>query len=105
MQNIREFKAEFFKALAHPVRIHILDALREGELSVNELKDILNIEAANVSQQLSILRNKNLVITRKDGNNVYYSIKDPMVFQLLDLTKAIFNNHLITIQALLEGMR
>lgn len=105
MQNIREFKAEFFKALAHPVRIHILDSLREGELSVNELKDILNIEAANVSQQLSILRNKNLVITRKDGNNVYYSIKDPMVFQLLDLTKALFNNHLINIQALLEGMR
>jgi DNA-binding transcriptional ArsR family regulator len=105
MQNIREFKAEFFKALAHPVRIHILDSLREGELSVNELRDILNIEAANVSQQLSILRNKNLVITRKDGNNVYYSIKDPMVFQLLDLTKAIFNNHLINIQALLEGMR
>jgi DNA-binding transcriptional ArsR family regulator len=105
MQNILEFKAEFFKALAHPVRIHIIDSLREGELSVNELKDILNIEAANVSQQLSILRNKNLVIARKDGNNVYYSIKDPMVFQLLDLTKAIFNNHLINIQTLLEGMR
>lgn len=105
MQNVREFKAEFFKALAHPIRIHILDSLREGERSVNELRDILNIEAANVSQQLAILRNKNFVATRKDGNNVYYSIKDPMVFQLLDLTKNIFNNHLINIQTLLEGMR
>lgn len=105
MQQVREFKAEFFKALAHPIRIHILDSLRDGEHSVNELRDILNIEAANVSQQLAILRSKNLVTTRKDGNNVYYSIKDPMVFQLLDLTKAIFNNHLIDIQSLLEGMR
>jgi DNA-binding transcriptional ArsR family regulator len=105
MQQIREFKAEFFKALAHPIRIHILDSLRDGERSVNELRDILNIEAANVSQQLAILRNKNLVSTRKDGNNVYYSIKDPMIFQLLDLSKAIFNNHLIDIQSLLEGMR
>lgn len=105
MQQVREFKAEFFKALAHPIRIHILDALRDGEHSVNELRDILDIEAANVSQQLAILRNKNLVVSRKDGTNVYYSIKDPMVFQLLDLSKDIFNNHLIDIQALLEGMR
>lgn len=104
MQQIREFKAEFFKALAHPIRIHILDALRDGEHSVNELRDILDIEAANVSQQLAILRNKNLVVTRKDGTNVFYSIKDPMVFQLLDLSKTIFNNHLIDIQTLLEGM-
>lgn len=104
MQQVREFKAEFFKALAHPIRIHILDSLRDGEHSVNELRDILDIEAANVSQQLAILRNKNLVVARKDGTTVYYSIKDPMVFQLLDLSKTIFNNHLIDIQALLKDM-
>lgn len=104
MQQIREFKAEFFKALAHPIRIHILDSLRNGEHSVNELKDILNIEAANVSQQLAILRNKNLVNTRKEGNNVYYSVRDPMVFQLLDVARDIFNNHLIDIRSMLEEM-
>lgn len=105
MSQVREFKAEFFKALAHPIRIHILDSLREKELSVNELKEILNIEAANVSQQLAILRNKNIVNTRKEGNNVFYSVRDPMVFQLLDLTKEIFNNHLIDIRTVLEEMR
>ena len=105
MQQLREFKAEFFKALANSVRIHILESLRDEERSVNELRDILNIEAANVSQQLAILRNKNIVIARKEGNNVYYSVKDPMIFQLLDLSKAIFNNHLIDIQSLLKGMR
>lgn len=105
MSQVREFKAEFFKALAHPIRIHILDSLREKELSVNELKEILNIEAANVSQQLAILRNKNIVNTRKEGNNVFYSVRDPMIFQLLDMTKEIFNNHLVDIRSVLEEMR
>lgn len=104
MQQLRAFKAEFFKALSHPIRIHILDSLRDGEHSVNELRDILNIEAANVSQQLAILRNKNLVDTRKDGNNVYYSVRDPLVFNLLDQAKEIFNNHLIDVRSMLEGM-
>lgn len=105
MQQLRTFKAEFFKALAHPIRIHILDALREGERNVNELKDILNIEAANVSQQLAILRNKNLVITRKEGNSVYYAIRDPAIFELLDVCKKIFNNQLIDLQSVLEEMK
>jgi DNA-binding transcriptional ArsR family regulator len=102
--QVQEFKAEFFKALAHPIRIHILDALRIKELNVNELKDILCIEAPNVSQQLAILRNKNIVNTRKEGNNVYYSVRDPMVFKLLDISKEIFNNHLIEIQTVLKEM-
>jgi DNA-binding transcriptional ArsR family regulator len=104
MSELREFKAEFFKALAHPIRIQILDTLRSGECSVNELRDILNLEASNVSQQLAILRNKNLVVNRKEGNNVYYSVRDPMVFQLLDVAKDIFNNHLINIRTILGGM-
>jgi DNA-binding transcriptional ArsR family regulator len=105
MQQLRSFKAEFFKALAHPIRIHILDALREGELNVNELKDILNIEAANVSQQLAVLRSKNLVNTRKEGNNVYYSIRDAAIFELLDVSRKIFNNHLIDLQSTLEEIQ
>lgn len=103
--QVREFKAEFFKALAHPVRIHILDALRQGEQNVNELKDILGIEAANVSQQLAVLRAKNLVNTRKEGNSVYYSVRDPAIFELLDVSKTIFNNHLVDLQAVLEEIQ
>ena len=103
--QVREFKAEFFKALAHPIRIHILDSLREGERNVNDLRDILGIEAPNVSQQLAILRNKNLVNTRKEGNNVYYSVRDPAIFELLDVSKKIFNNHLIDLQSVLEELQ
>jgi ArsR family transcriptional regulator len=104
MKRLREFKATFFKALANPIRIQIIDELRNGELTVNELKKRLGIEAPNVSQQLAILRNNNIVITRKSGNNIYYSIRHSIIFKLLDETKKIFNEQLIDIQNLLKGL-
>lgn len=102
MKQLSEFKADFFKALANPIRIKIIDALRDGEHTVNQLKEILDIEAPNVSQQLAILRANNLVNTRKEGNSIFYSIKDPTIFKLLDIAKIIFNNHLAGIRELLN---
>jgi DNA-binding transcriptional ArsR family regulator len=104
LDALRGFKAEFFKALANPLRIHILDSLREGERSVGELRDILEVEMPNVSQQLSVLRGKNLVLARKDGNSVYYRISDPAIFRLLDDAREIFNNHLVSIQDMLQSL-
>lgn len=101
-QALRTFKAEFFKALAHPLRIYILDALRDGERSVGELRDLLQVETPNVSQQLAVLRAKNIVVARKEGNNVYYSVADPTLFTLLDVAKALFNNHLVGVQGMLQ---
>src|SRR5216684_2368538 len=83
-QQLSNFKAEFFKALAHPLRISILDALREGELTVNEISQRFEVEPANASQQLAVLRNRNIVMARKDGANVYYSVSDKSIFKLLD---------------------
>jgi DNA-binding transcriptional ArsR family regulator len=101
-QQLANFKAEFFKALAHPVRIRILDCLRDGERGVNELSETLQIEQANVSQQLAILRVRNIVVGRKSGSNVYYSVSDRAVFKLLDVAKTIFNNHLIGVRDMLQ---
>lgn len=101
-QALRAFKADFFKALAHPLRIHIVDALRDREHNVGELRDLLGVETPNVSQQLAVLRAKNIVRTRKEGNSVYYSVSDPVIFELLDVAKAIFNNHLVDMQGMLE---
>src|SRR6185503_7257371 len=70
-QRLSAFKAEFFKALAHPLRISILDALRDEELTVNEISQRFEVEPANASQQLAILRNKNFVVARKEGASVY----------------------------------
>ena len=101
-QQLANFKAEFFKALAHPIRIRIIDCLRNGEKGVNELSDILRIEPANVSQQLAILRVRNIVIGRKAGSNVYYSVSDTTLFRLLDVARQIFNNHLVGVRNMLQ---
>jgi DNA-binding transcriptional ArsR family regulator len=104
MTDLGRFKAEFFKALAHPLRIAVLDALRNGELGVNELCVRLKAEQSTLSQQLAVLRSRNIVVGRKDGLKVYYSVRDVTVFKLLDVAKQIFNNHLIGVQDMLTQL-
>lgn len=104
-QPLHQFKAEFFKALGHPARLVILENLRAGEKSVNELQAALGIDQSSVSQQLAVLRGKNIVESRKQGTVVYYRVRDPMVFQLLDVAREIFNNHLIDTQAMLQMLK
>lgn len=103
--NIQQFKADFFKALAHPMRIRILEVLSEGDRNVNELQAILGSEGSAVSQQLSVLRNKNVVSGIKEGTNVIYSLRDPLIKDLLAVAKQIFDNHLVDAISLLEEMR
>jgi len=105
MSQLRNFKAEFFKALAHPLRISILDSLRDGEQTVNEISQKFDVEKANASQQLAVLRNKNIIVARKAGANVYYSVSDPAIFELLDAAREIFNNHLIGVRSMLEEIK
>ncbi|HLW54332.1 MAG TPA: metalloregulator ArsR/SmtB family transcription factor [Candidatus Angelobacter sp.] len=101
MTELGRFKAEFFKALSHPLRIAVLDALRGGEQGVNGLCNLLNVEQSALSQQLSVLRSRNIVVGRKEGLNVYYSVRDPTVFRLLDAAREIFNNQLIGVRDML----
>src|SRR5690348_10141036 len=104
-REILLFKTEFFKALAHPMRIRILELLCEGDKNVNELQFILGSEGSAVSQQLAVLRNKNVVYGMKDGTTVIYSLRDPLIKDLLAVAKAIFDNHLVDTISLLENMR
>lgn len=101
---LRVFKAEFFKALAHPARIKILELLRGGELSVTELQERLGSESSTVSQNLSVLRHKNIVETRKVGTTVFYWVRDPEVFELLNVARRIFNNQLRDTRSTLEQL-
>ncbi len=105
MTELRRFKADFFKALAHPLRIAMVDALRDGELGVNELCSKLHVEQSTVSQQLAVLRSRNIVVGRKDGLNVYYSVRDITVFKLLDVAKQIFTNHFVGMQGMLAELK
>ncbi|MCU4787905.1 metalloregulator ArsR/SmtB family transcription factor [Bacillus cereus] len=102
--EMQQFKADFFKALSHPLRIGILELLSEGKRSVNEIQTILNKEGSAVSQQLSILRSKNIVVGTKDGKRVLYSLRDPMIVDLLVVARKIFNNHLIDTISMLEEL-
>jgi len=103
--ELQQFKAEFFKALAHPMRIRILEVLSEGDRNVNEIQSIIGSEGSAVSQQLSVLRNKNVVFGSKEGTTVIYSLRDPLVKDLLQVAKQIFDNHLVGTISLLESIR
>ena len=74
-------------------------------MGVNELSAQLHVEQSNLSQQLGVLRGRNLVAGRKAGNNVYYSVRDPEIFRLLDVAKKIFNNHLIDVRDMLSQLK
>lgn len=101
-QDLQQFKADFFKALAHPLRIRILELLAEGDKNVNEIQTLLGSEGSAVSQQLTVLRAKNIVSGTKDGNRVIYSLKDPMIIELLQVARQIFNNHLVDTISMLD---
>lgn len=99
---MQQFKAEFFKALAHPLRIKILELLSEGDKNVNEIQNLIGSEGSAVSQQLTVLRGKNIVVGTKDGNRVVYSLRDPMIVELLSIARQIFNNHLVDTITMLD---
>lgn len=99
---LQGFKAELFKTLGHPVRIRILELLRDrdDELTVSDLQARLEIEMSSVSQQLAVLRKGQLVAGRKEGANVYYRVVDRQVYELLDVARAMFQRQVDVMQAL-----
>src|SRR4051812_24654537 len=92
--DLRRFKADIFQALAHPTRLAILECLDHGEMSAGDLIEKLGMEQANVSQHLSVLRAKQLVSNRKAGNQVFYSVRDPIIMKVLSLMRTYFHAHL-----------
>ncbi|HEY1729636.1 MAG TPA: metalloregulator ArsR/SmtB family transcription factor [Candidatus Baltobacteraceae bacterium] len=99
------FQAEFFKALSHPLRIRVLEALRQGPVSVNELRERLGVEQSTLSQQLAVLRSRRLVVTQRSGTTIRYQISDPAIWRLLDSAREIFENQLVTVQTEIEDLR
>ena len=104
-ETLRRFKAEFFQALAHPTRIAIVELLREGELSAGALIERLGVEQANASQHLTILRTKHIVVNRKAGNQVFYSVRDRLILEVLDVMKRYFYAQLAEGQAMLDEIK
>lgn len=101
--SLQGFKADLFRALAHPTRIRILELLRSAELTVSELQAHLGIESSSVSQQLGVLRARHIVEGRKEGTAVFYHVREPQVFVLLDVAREIFAHQLGELQALVAN--
>jgi ArsR family transcriptional regulator len=104
-QELRRFKADIFQALAHPTRIAIVETLRNGEKSAGQLIDQLGLEQANASQHFAVLRGRQIVVSRKEGNQVFYSLRDPVLIEVLDILKRYFHSQLAQTMSMLKEMR
>lgn len=102
---LRRFKADIFQALAHPTRIAIVEMLREGEVSAGQIFEHLNVEQSNASQHLAVLRSKQIVVSRKEGNLVYYAIRSPLLIEVLNLMRRYFEEHLEEAMGLLKEIQ
>jgi ArsR family transcriptional regulator len=91
--SLRQFKASIFQALGHPTRIAMVEVLRDGELPARAIIERLGLEQANASQHLAVLRAKQIVNTRKEGNQVFYSVRDPVLTEVLDIMRRYFQTH------------
>jgi ArsR family transcriptional regulator len=100
-----QLKAEFFKTLGHPARIRVLELLSQREHAVAEMLPEVGVEAANLSQQLAVLRRAGLVVTRKEGSTVFYSLTSPQVAELLAVARRILTTVLSGQVELLEDLR
>jgi DNA-binding transcriptional ArsR family regulator len=92
--QLRAYKASVFQALAHPTRIAILEILRDGPLSAGAMQEKLGVEQANLSQHLAVLRGKQIVVNRKEGNQVFYSLGSPLLVEVLDTMRRYCLEHL-----------
>lgn len=101
---VAALKAELFKALAHPARVRALEKLVASELSVGELAELLDIEIAQLSQQLAVLRKAGIVATRRDGNTIFYSVRDPRMSRLLAVAREMLVSNLQDSQAILASL-
>jgi ArsR family transcriptional regulator len=104
-EELRRFKAEIFQALAHPTRIAIVEALRAGEKSAGQLIERLGLEQANASQHFAVLRAKRIVASRKEGHQVFYSLRDPVLIEVLDILKRYFYSHLSQTMSMLKEIQ
>ena len=95
MKQVFNMHAEVCKTLANPKRLEIIYALKEGELSVGELVKRLGISKANISQHLAILRQRRVLVSRREGVNIYYRISNPKIVKACALMREVLTEQLM----------
>ena len=99
-----QLKADLFKSLGHPLRVQVLEQLVAGERSVGSLAETLGCELSNLSQQLGVLRRAGVVVTRREGNSIFYTLRDQDTIELLASAKRMVLSNLTDSHALLRTM-
>ncbi len=93
-RQLYELHANICQTLANPKRLEIIDLLRDGEKSVTELAEAMGISQANLSQHLTVMRQKGIVTPRREGVNVYYRLSNPKIIKACDLMRQVLLEHL-----------
>jgi ArsR family transcriptional regulator len=93
-KDLYKLKAELCKALSNPERLLIINELRSGEMAVNDLATVAEVNQSIVSRHLAILRNRGIVESRRQGTNVYYSLSDPRMGEACDLVQQVLLNQM-----------
>ncbi len=87
--TIYEMQAEISKTMAHPIRLAILHFLRDGEKTVNEIVQTIGASQSNVSQHLALMRQRQIVRTRKSGSTIFYRVSSPKISQACDMVREV----------------
>lgn len=96
--------ADFFRLLGHPARVRVLELLRDSERTVGDLQAALGLDSSGTSQHLTAMRRQGLLDSRRQGTSVYYRVRDPRTFQLLETAKQILTSQLEETRDLLGGL-
>ncbi|HEY0276706.1 MAG TPA: metalloregulator ArsR/SmtB family transcription factor [Solirubrobacterales bacterium] len=100
-RSLRKVEADFFRTLGHPARVRVVELLREGEMTVGEIQVELGIDSSGTSQHLGAMRRQGILESRREGTSVYYGVRDPRVFQLLESARQVIGSHLEEASAML----
>ncbi len=87
--TIYEMQAEISKTMAHPIRLAILHFLRDGEKTVNDIVQTIGASQSNVSQHLALMRQRQIVRTRKTGSTIFYRVSSPKISQACDMVREV----------------
>ena len=101
--QIYAYHAEMCQALSHPKRLEAINVLRDGEMSVTELSQKLGLTVGNLSQHLSMMKERHVLLTRKEGNMVYYRIANPKLIRCFDMMREMLFEQIRQDAALIQG--
>ena len=94
MKEIYALHAEMCKVFSNPIRLEILNLLRGQEMSVTELINKSKLSQANISQHLSIMKSKGIVVSKRNGKNIYYKLSNPKIIKAFDIIREVLAERL-----------